>query len=81
MVTEDGRNSLSYRVVVPQTNQHADVTVSASIPIGVAIKLGDSDIPRSFLNQLYEDLFLVVQILEEELRKTTLTSLLCLRKR
>jgi len=72
IITENGRPHLSYRVLVPKTNQYVDVTVDASIPIGVTMKLSDSGIPKSFLNQLYEDLFLIVQLFEEEIRKTTL---------
>jgi hypothetical protein len=72
VITENGRNHLSYRVSVPKTNQHVDITVNASIPIGVTMKLSDSDIPKSFLDQLYEDLFLIIQLFEEETRKTNL---------
>jgi len=71
-ITENGRHYLSYRVLVPKTNQYVDVTVNATIPIGVTMKLSDSSIQKSFLNQLYEDLFLIVQLFEEETRKTTL---------
>jgi heat shock protein HtpX len=69
---ENGEHYLSYRVLVPETNQYVDITVDTSIPIGVTMKLSDPDISKSFLNQLYEDLFLIVQMFEEEIRKTTL---------
>ncbi len=72
ITTDNGRHDLSYRVLVPKTNQYVDVTVNASIPIEVTIKLSDPSISKSFLNQLYEDLFLTVQLFEEEIRKTTL---------
>ncbi|MDH5376681.1 MAG: M48 family metalloprotease, partial [Candidatus Bathyarchaeota archaeon] len=72
IITENGRHYLSYRVLVPKTNQHVDITVDASIPIEVAMKLSDPGISKSFLKQLYEDLFLIVQLFEEETRKTTL---------
>jgi len=72
VTTEDEKHSLSYTVSAPETNQHVHVTVEASIPIGVTMKLTDSSIPKSFLDQLYEDLFLIVQLFEEEIRKTTL---------
>ena len=49
-----------------------DIKVDASIPIGVTMRLSDPSISKSFLNQLYEDLFLIVQLFEEEIRKTTL---------
>ena len=72
VVTENGGTSLTYRVLVPETSQYVEVTLDASIPIGVEMKLSDPSIPKSFLDQLYEDLFLVVQLFEEEVRKTTL---------
>ncbi len=72
LITENDEHHLSYRVLVPKTNQHVDVTVHAGIPIRVTMILSDSGISKSFLNQLYEDLFLTVQLFEEEIRKTTL---------
>ncbi len=72
IITENGGPRLSYRVFVPNTNQYVDVTVDASIPIEVTMRLSDLGIPKSFLDQLYEDLFLIVQLFEEEIRKTTL---------
>jgi len=72
VVTEGGRNYLSYRVLVPNTDQYVDVTVDATIPIAANMKLSDAGISKSLLDQLYEDLFLTVQLFEEEIRKTTL---------
>jgi heat shock protein HtpX len=72
IITENGSSYLSYVVLVPKTNQYVDVTVDAGVPIGVTMKLSDPDIAKSFLDQLYEDLFLTVQLFEEEIRKTTL---------
>ncbi|MFX0204045.1 MAG: hypothetical protein ACFFCW_48725, partial [Candidatus Hodarchaeota archaeon] len=72
VTVENGRHHLSYKVLVPKTGQYVDVIVDASTPIGVEMKLSDSNIPKSFLNQLYEDLFLIVQLFEEEIRKSTL---------
>ena len=72
IITENVGPHLFYRVLVPKTNQYVDVRVDASIPIGVTMKLSDPDVPKSFLDQLYEDLFLIVQLFEEEIRKTTL---------
>jgi len=72
IITENGLSYLSYIVLVPKTNQQVNVTVNTSIPIGVIMKLSDPDTAKSFLDQLYEDLFLTVQLLEEEIRKTTL---------
>ncbi len=72
VIAENGRHYLSYRVVVPKTNRYVDVKVDATIPIEVTMKPNDSGISKSFLDQLYEDLFLIVQLFEEETRKTTL---------
>jgi heat shock protein HtpX len=69
---EDGRHSLSYRVMVPETGQQVDVMVEADAPIEVAMRRSDSSISKTFLDQLYEDLFLTVQLFEEEIRQTTL---------
>ncbi len=70
--TDNGGHYLSYRVLVPKTAQFVDVIIEANIPIEVTMKLSDPTIPKSFLDQLYEDLFLIVQLFEEEIRKTTL---------
>jgi len=50
VTTEDEKHGLSYRVLVPETNQYVGVTVDASIPIGVTMKLRDSSIPKSFFH-------------------------------
>jgi len=72
IITEKQKTIFSYGVLVPDTNQYVDVTVYPNIPIGVTMKLSDPDISKSFLSQLYEELFLIVQLFEEEMRKTTL---------
>jgi len=72
IVSENGKNYISYHVLVPKTDQYVGITVDVSIPIEVTMELSDPSIPKSFLDQLYEDLFLIVQLFEEEIRKTTL---------
>jgi len=72
IITENGGLCLSYRVLIPKTDRYVDVTVVAGVPIAVTMKLSDPSIPKSFLEQLYEDLFLIVQLFEEDIRKTTL---------
>lgn len=69
---ENGRHFLSYRVLVPKTNQYVEVMVEAEAPIEVTMRRSASEISKTFLDQLYEDLFLTVQLFEEEIRKTTL---------
>ncbi|UCC58816.1 MAG: M48 family metalloprotease [Candidatus Bathyarchaeum sp.] len=63
---------LTYRVRISGTEQYVDVVVEAGVPIEVTMRLSDSGISKTFLDQLYEDLFLTVQLFEEEVRKTTL---------
>lgn len=55
-----------------KTDQYVDVKVKPRIPIEVSMKPTDLGIAKSFLDQLHEDLFLTVQLFEEEIRKTTL---------
>lgn len=66
------RHFLTYRVQVPKTDQHVDVEVEAAVPIEVVMRRSNSEISKAFLDQLYEDLFLTVQLFEEEIRQTTL---------
>ncbi len=72
VLVEDDRHFLEYRVIVPKTGQYVDVVVEAGVPVEVTMRLSDSGISKTFLDQLYEDLFLMVQVFEEEMRKTTL---------
>ena len=72
IAVENGRSFLNYRVWVPRTEQYVDVVVEVSIPIEVTMRPSDSGISKTFLDQLNEDLFLTVQLFEEEARKTTL---------
>ena len=65
-------DSLSYRVIIPEIKQYVDIIIEAAIPIKVTISASTSNIKKEFLDQLYEDLFLMVQLFEEEIRKTTL---------
>ncbi|MCW3982226.1 MAG: hypothetical protein NWE81_03850 [Candidatus Bathyarchaeota archaeon] len=69
---EEGGHRLSYRVLIPDTRDYVDVVVDATVPIRVAMKLSEPNTQRQFLDNLYEDLFLMVQLFEEEIRKSTL---------
>lgn len=64
--------SLSYKVIIPETNEYVNIIVEATKPIKVTMKPSSLKINKEFLDQLYEDLFLEVQLFEEEARKTTL---------
>ncbi len=72
IVTEDSVLHLVYRVLVPEIDQFVDVEVKASVPIEVVMRPSDQTVPKSFIEELYEDIFLIVQLFEEEIRKTTL---------
>jgi heat shock protein HtpX len=70
--SKNGNKLLTYRVQIPEAQQHVDIIVEADVPIQVTMRLSDPGISKTFLDQLYEDLFLTVQLFEEEIRKTTL---------
>jgi len=72
IVSENEKKYLYYRVILPKIDQYVDVKVDINIPIRVTMELSDPDISKSFLDQLNEDLFLIVQLFEEEIRKSTL---------
>ena len=69
--TVEGKACVEYRVGVPGTDQYIDVLVEPDIPIKVTMNLSDPQIPRGFLDALYQDLFLAVQAYEEKLRRST----------
>ncbi|MCW4035135.1 MAG: M56 family metallopeptidase [Candidatus Bathyarchaeota archaeon] len=70
--TQNGKQFLTYNVTAPKTQQQIQVNVEASAPVKVTMTFDDSSIQKTFLDQLYDDLFLMVQLYEEEIRKTTL---------
>lgn len=63
---------LSYKVATSQKDQYVDVVIEPRVPIHVGVTLSDASVPQSFVEHLYEDLFLMVQMFEEEIRKSTL---------
>lgn len=63
---------ISYKVIVPKIAAHVNVRVLAENPIEITIIPSSSIIDKKFIEQLYEDLFLMVQLFEEEARKSTL---------
>jgi heat shock protein HtpX len=69
---DTNRNSLSYKVIVPTMNEYVTVNVLATKPIRVTITPSSPNINKKFLDELYEDLFLGVQLFEEAARKSTL---------
>ncbi len=69
--TENNEPVLSYNILEPTTQQYIEVLIKATSPIKVTMT-NTSEIPKEYLDELYEDLFLLVQAFEEETRKTTL---------
>jgi heat shock protein HtpX len=70
--TEGGKNYLSYRVVTPEKEQYVEVTVEAGIPIKLIMRPSSSDIPKSFMDELYEDAVIMVQAFNEQVSAMTL---------
>jgi heat shock protein HtpX len=69
--TENDKPVLSFNVREPTTQQYIDVLIKPTSPIKV-IMTNTLKLPKEYLDELYEDLFLLVQAFEEEIRKTTL---------
>ena len=63
---------MSYRVMVPKTEEYVDVLVVAEIPIKVTMNPSSHSVDKAFMDVLDEDLLLEVQLFEEEARKSTL---------
>ncbi|MFB0560090.1 MAG: M48 family metallopeptidase [Candidatus Lokiarchaeia archaeon] len=72
LYTEGGKNYLTYKVFIPKTEQYVEVIVEADIPIKLSMRPSSRDIPKSFLDELYEDTLLMVQVFEEQARNMTL---------
>ena len=72
IIKENGDQSLTYKVVSSQPNQYITILVQTTVPITVTMALSDATISPTFRDHLYEDLFLIVQQFEEDIRKTTL---------
>lgn len=70
--SRDDIPSLMYTVAGPALHQFIEVTVTPALPITVTMARSDAAIPDTFLEQLYDDLFLMVQLYEEDVRQTTL---------
>nr|MDO8082253.1 M56 family metallopeptidase [Candidatus Freyarchaeota archaeon] len=70
--TEDGKSYLTYKVAIPKTGQYVEVAVEADIPIKISMRLSSPDIPKSFLDELYEDTVIMVQAFNEQVSTMTL---------
>jgi hypothetical protein len=63
-----GNQYLSYKVAVPKKNQYVEIEVEPGLPIDIKMRLSIAHVTEAFLKQLYDDLFLMVQLFEEEIR-------------
>ncbi|MCW4019993.1 MAG: M48 family metalloprotease [Candidatus Bathyarchaeota archaeon] len=70
--TVDGQPLLSFAFLGPEERWYANVDVRTGKQIEVTIAPSDDMIPQKILNQLKEDLFIAVQLFEEQVRRTTL---------
>lgn len=70
--TTDHVHVLNFASLEPEGRGHVDVRMEAVKPIRVEMTPSDENVPQAALDQLKEDLILVVQYFEEDVRKTTL---------
>ena len=63
---------LSFTVLGPEGKGNIDVEMRAGKPIQVKMIPSDERVPQTILDKLKEDLFIGVQLFEEQVRKTTL---------
>lgn len=63
---------LTFTLIEPKTGRSIDVEMRARKPIQVKMTPSDETVPKGSLEQLREDLIILVQLFEEEVRKTTL---------
>jgi len=68
----DQAHLLSFTFLLPEGKGYVDVEIWAGRPIQVRMVPSDESFPREVLNQLREDLFIGVQLFEEQVRRTTL---------
>lgn len=69
---QDGKNYLSYKVLIPKTEQYVEVTVEASIPIKLIMRPSSTDFSKRFLDELYEDTVIMMQAFKEQVASMTL---------
>ncbi len=63
---------LSFTLLGPEEKWYVDVEIRTGRPIGVRMVPSDETVPQAVLDQLREDMFLAVQLFEEQVRQTTL---------
>jgi len=63
---------LSFTLVGPEKGWYLDVEIRTGKPIEVRMVPSNESVPQTVLDRLKEDLFLAVQLFEEQARRTTL---------
>ena len=66
------KRAVTYSVVIPESSAQVEVTIQLTSPMMVTMRPDNPVIDRKVLDGLYEDLFLMVQLFEEEVRKRNL---------
>ena len=67
----DGKEMLAFTFLGPNNSWYVDVEITASNPIEVRM-IPTITTPYYFLNRLRENLMIIIQMFEDEVRKTTL---------
>ncbi|MEM2146969.1 MAG: hypothetical protein QW279_16520, partial [Candidatus Jordarchaeaceae archaeon] len=68
----DGRETLAFTFLVPNSTWFVDVEITAGNPVEINMRPSDTHIPHSILNKIKEDLIVAIQMFEDEIRRTTL---------
>ena len=68
----DHEHSLSFTFLGPENKWSIDVELKTGKPVQVKIVPSDATVPHEALSQLKEDLFIGVQLFEEQVRRTSL---------
>lgn len=68
----DQDHLLSFTLLGPEEKWYVDVEIKTGRPIEVRMVPSDETVPQVVLDRLKEDLFLSVQLFEEQVRRTTL---------
>ncbi len=68
----DGNSILDCSYLDPDGKWHVNINVKTGKPIQVTMTPSQSDVPQSLLDRLKEDLIIVIQYFEENVRRSTL---------
>ncbi|MEM2454626.1 MAG: M48 family metalloprotease [Candidatus Bathyarchaeia archaeon] len=68
----DGKETLAFTFLGPNNLWHVDVEVTSGDPLEIRMKPSSPQVPYEILNRLKEDLIIVVQMFEDNVRRNTL---------